>query len=105
MPRRDVSSRYVTLPVTYNGGYFRYAAKMRGTKYATGVNRLLRSIQETHRRRKRQVQEPLQQEEPRAKGYQQRLERAKAKLRQVEGLLKQKPAQRAEEPPKKKQMK
>ena len=47
----------------------------------------------------------LQQEEPRAKGYQQRLERAKAKLRQVEGLLKQKLAQRAEEPPKKKQRK
>ena len=91
-------------PVRAADGRVQRAAKRRGTKYATGVDRSLKSIKDTHLRRKRQVLE-LQQEEPRAKGYQQRLERAKAKLRQVEGLLKQKLAQRAEEPPKKKQMK
>ena len=76
-------------------------ATRRGTKYARGINRSLKTIKASVRRHKRKVQE-LQQAEPRAKGCQQRLEHAKAKLRQEEELLEQKLAQPSEEPPKKK---
>ena len=72
------------------------------SKYAKGINRSLETIKDSVRRHKRKVQE-LQQTEPRAKGCQQRLEHAKAKLRQEEELLEQKLAQPSEEPPKKKQ--